>query len=155
MNNKGFSLVELMIVVIILGILTTIAIPHFREMRVKANEVWALAYVKTWVSGQENYKIKNQTYASSDEALIRSGCVSAPESGGTDPKICGYSFEIRGGTDMGEAGKYQWEGWADPVIPNGGTGYTHFYISSEDGCVIHGSLNGRASASDPPINFAD
>lgn len=37
-NNKGFSLVELMIVVAIIGILTSVAIPNYKRFQMKARQ---------------------------------------------------------------------------------------------------------------------
>ncbi|MCR4595131.1 MAG: prepilin-type N-terminal cleavage/methylation domain-containing protein [Clostridiales bacterium] len=55
MNKKGFSLVELMIVVVIMGILIAVAIPLYGAIKDNANNKTCLNNIKTIKSNAANY----------------------------------------------------------------------------------------------------
>jgi len=63
-NKKGFTLIELMIVVAIIGILAAIAIPNFMSYQCKASQSEARTALGTLRVIQEAYYAEYDTYAS-------------------------------------------------------------------------------------------
>jgi len=62
-DSRGFTLIELMIVVVIIGILAAIAVPKFNGVSKAAKEAEAEPILKQIYTLQLRYKQKNDTYA--------------------------------------------------------------------------------------------
>jgi type IV pilus assembly protein PilA len=60
---RGFSLVELTIVVVILGVLATMAVPRYRVSVERAKSAEAFTYLTQVASAQERYNARAGTYA--------------------------------------------------------------------------------------------
>ena len=58
-NEKGFTLIELMIVVVIIGILAAIAIPNFIAMQNRAKEGSTKSNMHTLQLAAEDYGVQN------------------------------------------------------------------------------------------------
>jgi len=56
MNRKGFTLIELMIVIAIIAVIAAIAIPSLMRNRLTSNEVSAVASIRTIATGQNNWR---------------------------------------------------------------------------------------------------
>ena len=68
-TRKGFTLVELLIVVVIIGILAAIAIPKFATTKEKAYLATMKTDLRNLVTAQEGYFSDNQAYTTDTAAM--------------------------------------------------------------------------------------
>ena len=62
MNNKGFTLIELMIVIAIIAIMAAIAIPQFQIYREKTHNMAIQSDLKNFITVMELYRAGNSSY---------------------------------------------------------------------------------------------
>lgn len=99
MNKKGFSLVELMIVVVIMGILIAVAIPLYGAITANANNKTCATNIETIKTAAANY------YASYDQDKIDLNGLKSMMDDGEVP-VCplggtyGIAINAKGGAEV-------------------------------------------------------
>jgi len=82
-NKKGFTLIELMIVVAIIGILAAIAIPNFMKFQAKAKQSEAKTNLGAIYVAQVAYFSNTNTYANTIAAPVAPAVVTCLQQGNT------------------------------------------------------------------------
>lgn len=77
-KNKGFTLIEVMIVVVIIGILASIAYPSYQEYVRRANRAEGQAFLQDLAARQERYFSQNNSYVTD---VTKLGVTTGSETG--------------------------------------------------------------------------
>jgi type IV pilus assembly protein PilE len=80
-RQAGVTLLELLTVVVIIGVLSLIAIPSYRQYTLRANRTEAKAALLRIATNQERYYIQNHTYSSAIDGSNTFPASSTSENG--------------------------------------------------------------------------
>ena len=155
--QKGFSLIELLIVVAIILIIAAIAIPNLLRARMQANEASAASSIHAVNTAEISFSASYPTVGYSASLL-------ALGNGGTNPcagsatAACYLDDNLAGGTKSGYLFSYTVDNSSTPSLhytlnadpgSRGITGQRSFY--SSDSNVTRFNTTGAASSSDSPL----
>jgi len=127
-ENRAFSLLELLIVVAIILIIATIAIPSLLRSRQSAQESSAVAQLRTINTAEVTYISSNQGSYGDIPSLITQGLIDSRFSG----TVSGYSFTV-------SASGPNYTANANPISTNAGR---FGYYSSPDAVIRFATYQG-------------
>ena len=145
-HEQGFTLIELMIVIAIIGILIGAAIVGFKAAKKAGNEAATLQDIKTIAAVQiQYYNMNNRSFGTFDQ-LIKDKLLNE-RFAGNPPVTDGYVFTLKVvGKSSSAPSSFTLN--ADPQTDD--TGKNHFFIDSNDSNIRY-NKDQMATASDAPF----
>ncbi|HOT74706.1 MAG TPA: prepilin-type N-terminal cleavage/methylation domain-containing protein [Candidatus Wallbacteria bacterium] len=121
-GSAGFTLIELMIVIAIIGILAAIAVPNFNRARAQAKKKSCVANMKTIEGAVELYQMENGTQPNLTPQTLQSNGYLKAEPKCPSDTASAYVISIGSGTGA----------MTDVTCPAAGN-YNHGKLSLQEG----------------------
>lgn len=139
--ERGFTLVEIMIVVAIIALLAAIAIPNVLRGRTTANESAAIGNLRALISSLEMYRSVYQAYPTDwDNHMYGTNCTTAaPDPDFGPPSFCkdlasqqtvqGFKYDYASAAGTGT--------YDIRAVPATGSDGTRSFLANETGLIRH------------------
>jgi type IV pilus assembly protein PilA len=112
-RERGFSLLELLVVVAILGILVAAALPRFAEFRAAAYDSRSQQDLRNLAAAEELYRATSPSYA--DDVALLSG-FAASEGVEVTVETANETGFVATASHPAGSRDYRWESAADPPL---------------------------------------
>jgi len=152
-NQKGFSLIELLIVVAIILIIAAIAIPNLLRSRMAANEASAVGSIRTVSTASVTYSTTypstgyptslTQLAPAASATSSSADLIDSVLSGGTKS---GYTFKMSNGSGA----SVPQTSYTVAAVPVSSSSGTRGFYSDQSG-VIRGDASGTATSTSAPL----
>jgi type IV pilus assembly protein PilE len=122
---RGFTLIELMIVIVVIGLLAAIGIPNYQQYRIKANRAEAQAFLMDVAQRQQQFLIDSRAFGGTvadlnltvPEGVGRNYTITLDVDAGPPPTFIVTAEPIANGMQDGDgdltidqAGTKEWDG---------------------------------------------
>ena len=138
-SQRGFSLIELLIVVAIIGIIAAIAVPYLEQARQATKSASAVNSMRTINSSQASYRSATGRYGTLAE-LASGNYIADPNLAAGEKS--GYSFSVANATVL------NYEAIADPVFDPTAV-FQHYFIDASG--VIRVEVGATATLTSDPL----
>lgn len=98
-NQKGFTIIELLVVIVIIGILVALALPNLFAAQARGRDSERKNDLKNLQQKLETYFNDNGSYPTGDMAAVRSEITDITDDDATGPRNDAYDYESTDGSE--------------------------------------------------------